>query len=499
MPTVEIKADTTPPPKKAVALIRLPQAGALKDREDALQQQESAFRRFCDRHGFVAAGTFADPLLETETNGHGPPSSAYARLRRHLSTEGIVSVVAMLRLESLSEDLEERGLYLLEMEGMGTKVFLFNGQSVEPASVLAGTWPEPAQTAVDVGGRIKTAMRTRAIRGEGLGKPPYGYKIGGRKKLEVVPEEAETVRLIYTLYTQNNLGIRLIVRYLNEHNIVTRKGRNWSMVTIRDILRNRAYLGTYTRFGMRVPGSHTPIITPDMFRWTQALLKARTPIRRAVQAEPFLLSGIIYCDACGKRMMGVTRRQSWTRQKDGSRAEKEYRYYQCQSRTNQGVCSYQTQNAGELETKLAEYLKEERARLAAVKTRRATTSTDAGLRRELKRLQAAQTKVEVRLRKSIHRIQVGKLSMLRFRTTEGHLLQSRREIMDRLDAMSDSDSTTTAALSPAQTAVVAIDELVARWETMDFRRKRDLIGAVIERIGVKDDHIAIALRAELQG
>ena len=66
------------------------------------------------------------------------------------------------------------------------------------------------------------------------------------------------------------------------------------------------------------------------------------------RAEPYLLSGIAFCDYCGNKMMGVTRRQQW-RKKDGERVRNTYRYYQCQSRNNQSVCGYHTWRESELE------------------------------------------------------------------------------------------------------------------------------------------------------
>ena len=495
MVTLESKAGTTPPLKRAVAFIRPPEDVPLEQRDETVRQQETAFARFCTRHGFLAGGTFPGPVMGPEANGS--TEGAYQRLRSQVSRDGDIAAVAMARLETLADEPDTLALYLLELESLGAKAYLFSGQTIDATSVLSGTWPQPAKTPVDMGIRIKDAMRNRAIRGEGLGKPPYGYKIGPRKKLEVVPDEAGVVRLIYSLYTQQNQGIRLIVRHLNEHNIVTRKGRNWSMVTIRDILRNRAYLGTYTRFGMRVPGSHPAIITPDQFRWTQERLEQRTPSRKAVQAHPFLLSGLIYCDACGNRMMGVTRRQSWTRQKDGSRAEKEYRYYQCQSRTNQGVCSYQTQNAQALEARVLERLVDERARLASVRTRRPGASSLAAVFRERKRLQTALATLQTRLRRSIKQVQAGKLSLLRFRPTGGQLLQSRREMLDRLDTLAEIESTGVAPLSPVQTAVTSIDALAAAWPSMELLRKRTLLSELIERIGVKGEDLAVVLRPAL--
>jgi hypothetical protein len=77
-------------------------------------------------------------------------------------------------------------------------------------------------------------------------------------------------------------------------------------------------------------------------------MQGRSPTRRAIKGEPFLLSSIIYCGYCGQRMMGVTRRQTW-RRKDGQRARAEYRYYQCQSRINRDQCEYRTVSAPDLE------------------------------------------------------------------------------------------------------------------------------------------------------
>ncbi|MCI0769328.1 MAG: recombinase family protein, partial [Chloroflexi bacterium] len=340
--------------------------------------------------------------------------------------------------------------------------------------------------------RIKSGMRSRAIRGEGLGKPPYGYRIGSKKKLEIQPGESETVKLIFTLYTQQDLGIRLIVRHLNENGIPTRKGRNWSMVTIRDILRNRAYLGTYTRFGMRVPGSHPSIITPDMFRWAQTRMDDRKPKRRNGQAEPFLLSGMIYCGYCGNRMVGVTRKQSWIRRKDGTRAERQYRYYQCQSRTNQSVCQYHTRRAHELEDDVFSYVKAQRPRLAAQKSRRTPAAASQALAEKRQKLEAAQKSVERRLRQSLQRVAGGDISPQRFRPLSSELIRTRRELGDRMAVLNEgSDAAETA--SPGQQAVSTVDRLSGEWETMELMLKRALLQDLVDAVTIFDDRFEIKL------
>ena len=54
-------------------------------------------------------------------------------------------------------------------------------------------------------------MRRKAVKGEVLGRPPYGYRVGARRRLELVPEEAIVVRYMFRLYLQEGMGIRKIV------------------------------------------------------------------------------------------------------------------------------------------------------------------------------------------------------------------------------------------------------------------------------------------------
>ena len=187
---------------------------------------------------------------------------------------------------------------------------------------------------------------------------PTATTSGPRNRLELVDDEAVVVRYIFRLYLHDGLGIRLIARRLNEEGLRTRRNRPWSMVSIRDILRNRAYLGTYQRLGVRVPGTHPALVSPDDFRRVQERLSDRRTNYSPRTVSGFLLSGLVICDSCGNRMIGVSRRQAWTRRSDGSEQVASYRYYQCESRTNQGICSYNTQRADELEETVRRQLSE---------------------------------------------------------------------------------------------------------------------------------------------
>ena len=197
--------------------------------------------------------------------------------------------------------------------------------------------------------RIREKIREKASRGQVLGRTPYGYRCGADGTLKPVPEEASVVGKIFEWYagdseaqsdengpeSTNGLGMRLIAQRLASENIPTRTGKPWSTATVSIILKNRVYVGTYSRYGFMVSGNHEPIIGRSLFRKAQDALMVKQRQRRLSKSEdPFLLGGLLTCGHCGHGVPGLTRRRSWRRQ-DDTTASKTYRYYEfyeCQHR-----------------------------------------------------------------------------------------------------------------------------------------------------------------------
>lgn len=70
-----------------------------------------------------------------------------------------------------------------------------------------------------------------------------GYKKGADGKPEIVPEEAETVRLIYTLFL-DGYSMSRIKKLLENKGILTSQGKKvWNESLIRSILKNEKYAG----------------------------------------------------------------------------------------------------------------------------------------------------------------------------------------------------------------------------------------------------------------
>lgn len=183
--------------------------------------------------------------------------------------------------------------------------------------------------------RLQTGRIQSVKEGKWLGtKPPYGYRRRKLEKqkgftLEVVPEEAETVKLIFELYTQDDRqGVSLICRRLNGLKISPAKGDVWVPASIRGILSNPVYIGK-VRWNSRptkkmmvdgrmvrerprakledwmvVDGLHPAIVETETFNLAQKHLSDNPP-HRCPKDLPLRnpLAGLIVCGVCGRKMV----------------------------------------------------------------------------------------------------------------------------------------------------------------------------------------------------
>jgi DNA invertase Pin-like site-specific DNA recombinase len=454
----------------------------------ALKQQEDNYHRLCQERGYEAVTTFVDK----DTKGKASLSQ-YQRMLRYIRKQQGDFVVVVKDLRHLNPDPQENIRCLLELDSLGVGLRTTDETLEDPLAAAFEAW-SAQRVDEDTADQVRDAMRSRAIRGIGMGKPPYGYRIGENRKLEIVPQEADTVTLIYKLHLEQNMGVRLIARHLNEKGIKTRRGGRWSIVGIRDVLRNRTYVGTYARFGVKVASSHTAIIPDYIFRQVQQRLSANPKKVVHIQRAPFLLAGLIYCGYCGNKMIGINRSQSWIRSKDGGRSKGTYRYYQCQSRANQSFCQYHTRRVDELEgTVLATLQKFISPQGREQLMKQPLQSPDNSTKERpllLKRLKSLDRK----FRKYLNAAAAGEISLAELKVKGGELVRERQFLSQRLALI---DAEISGEITPEQRRQYILDELEnlqERWESMPLPAQKDLLQYVIDRVVVFDNHIETMLR-----
>lgn len=449
----------------------------------SLAEQNKAFLDFCVRNGYEAEAVFLDP---SRAGDESPGFHQMVQFLRNERQRGFV-LVAVADLGGLGDDVTASARRYFQLSGLGVSVVSMNGGH-DIGEEMLQTWTSVHKNG-PLGERVRAAMRQKAVKGEALGRPPYGYRVGARGRLQIVPQEGSIVRYIFRLYLKDGLGIRRIARRLNEEEIRTRRGSLWSMVTVRDLLRNRAYLGTYSRFGVRVPASHPPLISPEDFNCVQATLDERRPKSTVRQTMPFLLSGLAYCRYCGNKMIGVSRRQRWRRKSDGETRTALYRYYQCESRTNRSVCDYHTRRAEALEDEVL-------SRLVAAPTQdspvpRALVDGNGDL--DGKRLRDRMRRLDRRLEQQMDEAARGRIDPERLRSVGVEIAGQRLATEEALVERQRNAQLRVGEAERRQRRMEDFARLRGQWDQLTFDERYDLVRELLHRVDVADDDIQISL------
>jgi site-specific DNA recombinase len=450
----------------------------------SIGDQNRAFLDFCQRSAYEVVATFADPDESSD--------AGFQQLLEYLQrADKAFTVVVVDSLSTLGPDLGAAALRLLELEQLGATILLA-ANGADAFKSLVDTWAERGE-GTPISERVRSAMRRKAVRGEVLGRPPYGYRVGPRRRLELVPEEAVVVRYIFRLYLSENLGVRKIAARLNDEGIPTRRGGRWSMVTVRDILRNRAYLGHYSRFGTTVTGSHPALVSPEDFRRVQDRLQSRHAPTRERSVTPFLLSGLVYCARCGNRMVGVSRRQSWLT-RSGESHSATYRYYQCESRTSQGACRTNTRRAADLEACVREALASDDH--PGPRVRMAGNVDSYALE-----LQAQVDRIESRIKRNRRHVEElvadaahGHITIERMKALGLELAEEHRQLQAELHAARKRIEAYQSEAERRRHLEQQRERLIRDWESLPFDDLQSALRDVVDRIDVDGDEVRVYRR-----
>jgi len=448
----------------------------------SLAEQSEAFMQFCNENGFEAAATF----LDANRKGENPGFRQLLEFARQQGPQGFLLVVVP-DLATLGDGHNDAARRYFQLSTIGVPIVSI-ATGADLSSEFLEAWTKLRSNG-GLGDRVKAAMRKKAVRGEALGRPPYGYRVGPRRRLVVVPEEGSVVRYIFRLYLKDGLGIRRIARRLNEDDLHTRRGGLWSMVTVRDILRNRAYVGTYSRFGVRVPASHAPLISQEDFRRVQERLDQRRPSSAQRQVSPFLLSAITFCGYCGNKMIGVTRKQKW-RRADGTEKTAQYRYYQCESRTNRSLCDYHTRRAEALEEEVSEAL-----RAASIADAANGTGSKADLQAQMTRLRDKVRRLDKRLEGYLDSAAGGQLNPEKAQAMAQTVATEQLQIEDRLVATQRIAEQYETEGEIRRHREEVVNRLRTEWQSMEFTVKQEHLREVVDRITVRDDGVELTFKS----
>ena len=204
---------------------------------------------------------------------------------------------------------------------------------------------------------VKMGMIAKAKSGNWCGGRVLGYDLvpnnspeeekKGKNKLKINEKEAEIVRFIFNEYSKGK-GYKAITNQINKLGYKTKKGNDFSVGSIRDILTNPVYIGEI-RYNVRqnwsekrrrninpnpirVKGKHEAIIDRELWDKVQLILESKKGKPSRIYDGEYPLTGILRCPKCGAGMV-ISRTTNTLA--DGSK--KRIAYYCCGNWKNKGT------------------------------------------------------------------------------------------------------------------------------------------------------------------
>ena len=182
------------------------------------------------------------------------------------------------------------------------------------------------------------------------GTPPYGYNVVNQR-LVLNADEAPVVQMIFDWYVYHGYGYNRIAKELNERGFRNKAGEPFKGTSIRDMLLNEKYTGTYVynkrssydSMGkrnnsklkddseiIRVEGAFDAIISTETFNKVRGAMESRKGRNACNQAqEVYLLSGLVKCGLCGHNLHG--------NRKPSNRNGSHHITYKCNNRDKNGI------------------------------------------------------------------------------------------------------------------------------------------------------------------
>ena len=321
-------------------------------RDESLEAQIRAIKEFASINGYEIVKIYQDKAKSATTDRR----PGFQQMIKD-STSNIFDVVIVHKLDRFSRDKYDSAQYKRKLKQNGVKLISVtenldgSPESVILESVIEGMAEYYSK---NLAREVMKGMKETAYQARHTGGiPPLGYDVNEDKKYVINEKEAESVRLIFEMYT-SRYTLSQMVDELNSRGFRTKAGAIFKSNSINSILTNEKYTGVYIfnksakkdAYGrrnshlqkdpseiIRIEGGIPQIVDKTIYEKAQEILRSRKKSKAVNKAkESYLLSGIIRCGECGYAMYG-NRRQA--------KSKPLYVSYRCgcRKRTSSNVCN----------------------------------------------------------------------------------------------------------------------------------------------------------------
>ena len=292
-----------------------------EEQQTSYANQVAYYSKYIREHeGWEYAGIFTDEGITGTSTKHRNGFNAMIRS----AMAGEIDLIITKSVSRFARNTVDTLTTVRKLKAIGVEVyfekeqiFTLDSKGELLITIMSSLAQEESRS---ISENVTWGMRKRFA--DGKVSLPYKHFLGYRKGPdglpEIVPEQAEIVRLIYRMFMEGK-SPSYIARHLSGQGIPSPAGKDqWRSETVKSILTNEKYKGDallQKTFRMDfltkktkinegevpqyyVDNSHPAIIDPALFDAVQVEMKERTrPGRR--NYTPHFFSGRIYCMECG--------------------------------------------------------------------------------------------------------------------------------------------------------------------------------------------------------
>lgn len=257
-------------------------------REESITAQLRAIHEYCDTHGIRIIQEFKDEAQSARTAKRPRFQDMFAAL-----AERPVDFIIVHKLDRFARNRADAAFYRGKLKDVGMKlVSVLEPMDDSPESIIMEGLLDSLNEyySANLSRESKKGIKENVIQGKrNGGKAPWGYTCVNQ---HLVPnEDAGTVREFFRLYAE---GEKLSV-------IADRL--KLPITNYQAVLGNEVYIGTLKSGEWRHENAHEAIV--DMNTWEMVQKRRHdSPFNASNRKKEFyLLSGMLVCGQCGKRMI----------------------------------------------------------------------------------------------------------------------------------------------------------------------------------------------------
>lgn len=324
-----------------------------QEQEDTIESQIAQLLDYAQEHGYEVPDKYQ--FIDQAISGELLARPGLDHLR-DMAIAGVIQVLLCLNPGRLARKLGVQQVVLNELRQCGVKVIFLNHPTLgdsPPDQLLLniqGAFAEYERAIIS--DRMRRGRLYKLKQGQSVPWPaPYGYDYQATTATQpcawlVNEAKSAIVEQIFEWYTEDNFSLRSLANHLNDQNIPSPKGKQWSGVSVGRVLRQPAYKGTayYNRTQVDYSGVGLPkrqgrgrlksprykprpaeewicvpvpaIVSETIWQAAQEQLERNSLLsKRNNHKHTYLLKSLLVCDVCGRTLQG--------------RAQKGVTYYRC--------------------------------------------------------------------------------------------------------------------------------------------------------------------------